>query len=247
MPPLGALLGLVVGLTLGLLGGGGSVLTVPILVYVLGLETAAAIAGSLAVVGLVSLVGAFRHGRAGRVDVPTAVWFAPPAMVGAYAGARAAAWIPGPAQLALFALVMLVAAAFMLRGRPDVSDEGRRAGAAVVAVTALGVGVLTGVVGVGGGFVIVPSLVLLLRVPMKRAVGTSLLVIAFNAAAGFAGYAGRVTLPVPLLAGFGASAVAGILLGSHLVRYVKPAALRRAFAVFLVVVAVFMLVQNLSP
>jgi len=104
--------------------------------------------------------------------------------------------------------------------------------------------VLTGIVGIGGGFLIVPALVLLARVPMKRAVGTSLLVIALNSAAGFAGYIGQVAVPWNFLAGFTAVAVAGILLGSHLVRFVSADALRRAFAVFLLVLGGLVLYRN---
>ncbi len=246
MPPLGAALGILVGLTLGLLGGGGSTLTVPIFVYVLGLEAKVAIAGSLAVVGTVSLVGAVRHAQAGSIDLRTALVFGPVAMVGAYGGARGAAFVPGTVQLVLFALVLLTAAAFMLRGRPPTPGEGRVAPPAVVALTALAVGGLTGVVGVGGGFMIVPALVLLLQMPIKRAVGTSLLLIVFNAAAGFAGYVGQVPLPVSLLVSFGVFAMVGIVVGTHLVQYVSPDALRRGFAWFLVVVGLFMIVQNLS-
>lgn len=244
MTILATALGFLVGLTLGLLGGGGSILTVPILVYVMGFEAKAAIAGSLAVVGLVSLVGAWRHARAGQVEGRTALIFGVVAMGGAYAGALSARFVSGPAQLVLFAGVMLVVAVFMLRARPPTAD-GRVAPPVLVGLAALGVGALTGLVGIGGGFLIVPALVLLLDVPMKRAVGTSLLVIFFNAAAGFAGYVGQVTLPWGVLAAFGVCAVAGILAGSHLVRYVPAQILRRLFALFLVGVALWMLAQNL--
>jgi uncharacterized protein len=244
MSLLAVALGFLVGLSLGLLGGGGSILTVPILVYVLGFEPKAAIAGSLAVVGLVSLVGAWRHARAGQVEGRTAALFGAVAMVGAYGGARSARLVSGEAQLLLFAVVMLAVAVFMLKGRPP-PEEHRASRPGVVAAVALSVGALTGLVGIGGGFLIVPALVLFLDVPMKRAVGTSLLVIFFNAAAGFVGYVGQVTVPWVALAAFGLFAVAGIFAGSHLVHYVSARALRRAFALFLVAVAVWMLAQNL--
>jgi hypothetical protein len=115
----------------------------------------------------------------------------------------------------------------------------------VVALVALGVGALTGLVGIGGGFLIVPALVLFLDVPIKRAVGTSLLVIFFNAAAGFVGYLGQVALPWGVLAAFGLCAVAGIVAGSHLVHYVSSRVLRRTFALFLVAVALWMLARTL--
>jgi hypothetical protein len=238
-------LGFLVGLSLGLLGGGGSILTVPILVYVLGFEAKEAIAGSLAVVGLVALVGAWRHARAGQLEGRTAVVFGAVAMAGAYGGARGARLVSGEVQLVLFAVVMLVVAAFMLRARPAATESRAATPPWVVGLVALGVGALTGLVGIGGGFLIVPALVLFLAVPIKRAVGTSLLVIFFNAAAGFAGYLGQVALPWALLAAFGACAVAGIVAGSHLVHYVSPRILRRAFAFFLVAVAFWMLIRNL--
>lgn len=244
MSLLAAALGSLVGLSLGLLGGGGSILTVPILVYVLGFGPKEAIAGSLAVVGLVSLVGAWRHARAGQVEVRTALVFGVVAMAGAYGGARAARWVSGEVQLVIFAGVMLGVAWFMIRGRPP-SERHGASKPGVVALAALAVGALTGLVGVGGGFLIVPALVLFLDVPMKRAVGTSLLVIFLNAAAAFAGYMGQVALPWGVLAAFGLCAVVGIIAGSHLVHYVSARALRRAFALFLVVVAVFMLLRNL--
>ncbi len=248
MSLLAVALGFLVGLSLGLLGGGGSILTVPILVYVLGFDPKSAIAGSLAVVGLVSLVGAWRHARAGHVEGRTAVVFGAVAMAGAYGGARAARFVSGDVQLVVFAGVMLVVAAFMLRARPPAVDEGERGAShpAVVGLVALGVGALTGIVGIGGGFLIVPALVLFLAVPMKRAVGTSLLVIFMNAAAGFSGYVGQVAIAWGVLAAFGLCAVGGIVAGSHLVRYVSSRDLRRAFAVFLVAVALWMLLRNLS-
>jgi hypothetical protein len=237
-------LGFLAGLSLGLLGGGGSILTVPILVYVLGFEAKAAIAGSLAVVGLVSLVGAWRHARAGQVDGRTALVFGVVAMAGAFGGARSARLVSGEAQLVLFATVMFAVAGFMLWGRPPAERRGA-ARPGVVALAALGVGALTGLVGIGGGFLIVPALVLFLDVPIKRAVGTSLLVIFFNAAAGFVGYLGQVALPWGVLAAFGLCAVAGIVAGSHLVHYVSSRVLRRTFAFFLVAVALWMLARTL--
>lgn len=265
MPLIGSSLGFLVGFTLGLLGGGGSVLTVPLLVYVLGLQVKVAIASSLAVVGFVALVGVWRHARSGNVEVRTALVFGGVAMLGSFAGARGAALIPGRVQLTLFALTMLAAATFMFRGRRPARDvapgsestvgqgDGAESAATpgepprgevplpAVVATALGVGVLTGVVGVGGGFLIVPALVLLLRLSMHRAVGTSLLVIALNASAGFAGYIGQVSVPWRLLGGFTAFAALGILVGARAMRIVRPAALRKGFAVFLVAVACFML------
>ena len=235
-----------IGLSLGLLGGGGSILTVPVLVYVLGVAAKPAIAMSLPVVGVTSLVGAALHWRIGNVRVPTALTFGGVAMAGAFAGARIAEHMTGAAQLALLALVMLAAAASMLRRRPTGADDAPAAPArlALLVPIAFGVGVLTGVVGIGGGFLVVPALVLLARVPMREAVGTSLLVIAMNAASGFAGHVGVVPIDWGFLAGFTAAAVAGALAGTALAARVPVAALRRGFAVFLLVMGTAVLYQN---
>jgi uncharacterized membrane protein YfcA len=246
---LGIGLGALVGLSLGLLGGGGSILTVPIFVYVMGFDPKEAIAMSLAVVGAVSLFGAVGHWRAGNVNLRVALVFGAVAMAGTYLGARLDVFFSGAAQLILFAVVMLLAAWFMFRPAEVEAEGPAPAGLAgmplaLIAAEGLAVGVLTGLVGVGGGFLIVPALVLLGKVPMKQAVGTSLLVIAMKSAAGFLGYLGQVQVAWGFMTVFTAVAVGGILLGTYLVRFVPQAALQRAFAVFLVVMGTFILYQN---
>lgn len=219
----------------------------PILVYVVGYEAKPAIAMSLAIVGIVSLVGVAGHWRAGRVRVRTGLAFGAVAMAGAYGGAHLAVFLSGTAQLVLLALVMIVAATLMFRNAGRRGEPGRpvrERGLPLAIAAGLGVGVLTGLLGIGGGFLIVPALVLLLAVPMKEAVGTSLLVIALNAAAGFAGHVGRVEIEWAFLAAFTGVAVAGIVVGTRLVQHVPAEALRRGFAVFLMVVGVFILYQN---
>ena len=174
-------------------------------------------------------------------------------MASTYLGARLAVFFSGAAQLALFAAVMIVAAYFMFRenGPNPAEDESdgaasskRRMSYGLIVVEGLAVGVLTGLVGVGGGFLIVPALVVLGKVPMKEAVGTSLLVIAMKSAAGFAGYLGQVEVRWSYLATFTAVAIAGSLGGTYLVRYVPQGALKKIFAVFLVVMGAFILYQN---
>jgi uncharacterized protein len=143
--------------------------------------------------------------------------------------------------------VMLVAAVTMFRGGAGGSAalEAESAPALTPMLSvAVGVGALTGIIGIGGGFLIVPALVLLARVPMKQAVGTSLLVIAMNSASGFAGYAGRVVVPWGFVAAFTGIAILGILAGTALVRFVSQAQLKRSFAVFLIAVGLFTLYQN---
>lgn len=238
----GLALAVLIGISLGLLGGGGSILTVPVFVYVLDIEPKPAIAMSLAVVGMTSLVGTFRHWRAGNTNVRVALLFGAFAMAGTLAGTRLATLVSGRVQMILFAIVMLAAAIAMLRSAPVTPAKSVAAGdPRLIASVAIPVGLLTGLVGVGGGFLIVPALVLLARLPMKQAVGTSLLVIALNSFVGFAGYLDQVEVRWAFMAGFTALAIAGILLGTHLVRFVSPAALKRGFAIFLLVMSGFIL------
>jgi uncharacterized membrane protein YfcA len=252
MAIIGLLLAALMGITLGLLGGGGSILAVPILKYALGFGAKEAIASSLAVVGATSLFGAASHWREGRVRLRTGLVFGLVAMAGAYLGAEyLAPFLSGATQLALFGVVMLVAAFFMFReGEPardaPGTEKGSLARTYLLLLLALGgaVGVLTGLVGVGGGFLIVPALVLLAKVPLKQAVGTSLLVIAMNSFAGFAGYLGEVSFEWGPMALFTALAVAGSFAGTYLVRFVPQGALKRSFAVFLIIMAAFILYEN---
>jgi uncharacterized protein len=249
MTLLGLLLGLIVGLTMGLLGGGGSVLTVPIFVMVLGIEQKLGVAMALAVVGATSLFGAWGHYRAGNIHTRTALAFGGFAMAGSFIGGRLSHYLSGDVQLAIFGAVMLVAAVFMFRGGEDESAGGKvnldGARIALIAGPAVGVGLLTGLISVGGGFLIVPTLVLLAKIPMRKAIGSSLLVIGMTAAAGFAEH---LTHPLGIQWGFMASftavAICGILLGARLVPHIPQATLRRAFALFLVFMALFILYQK---
>jgi len=245
MPLLGLALALVIGLSLGLLGGGGSVLTVPIFHYVLGYDVKPSIAMSLAVVGVTSAAGALGRLRRGELNGRAVLVFAPSAMLCTFLGARLALLVPSTAQLVLFAVVMLAASVFMWRGRPVDAAAPARPHPALVALIGGAVGILTGLVGVGGGFLIVPALVLLLGVPVKEAVGTSLGVIALNSASGFAGYWGKVDIDLVIMAAFTLVAIAGVFVGTRLGRKVSPDGLRRGFAGLLVAVGVAMLLKTL--
>lgn len=229
-----------IGLSLGLLGGGGSTLAVPILVYVGGMDAKPAIATSLLVVGTTSLIGAIRHWRHSNVELRTAILFGLVSMAGAYAGGKVASHLSDVFQLVLFAVVMLIVAVSMFRSGTSERPSTRLP---LVALAAAAVGVLTGIVGVGGGFLIVPALVLFAGVPMARAIGTSLVVIAMNSAAGFAAYAGTVQLDWAYTALFTGLAIAGVLAGSSLGRTFSPVVLKRVFATFLIGVAGFILVH----
>jgi hypothetical protein len=243
-----ALLGaLAIGLSLGLLGSGGSILTVPVLHYLLGQPEKLAIGGSLLVVGLVAAAAVVPYARHRQVDWRNVAWFGLPGMLGAWIGATVSRYVPGTVQLMLFAGVMLVAAWRMLRGQPLQSDSHDARRLAVV-LGGFGVGALSGLVGVGGGFLIVPALVLLANVSMASAVGTSLAVIAMNAFTGFAKYTGvlrsqGLELDFGLLLLVAAVGIAGSLVGSRLARRLPQSTLRRIFGLFLLLMAAVIVVD----
>ena len=245
--------GLLIGLLLGALGGGGSILTVPVLVYLLHQDPRAATAGSLLIVGITAATGMVAHRRAGRVRLAPGIAFGVLGAAGAYAGARLSSSVPPDLLLSLFAGLMLAAAAAMLRRRPGTARRGERAGRSAILrrtlkiiAAATGVGLLTGFFGVGGGFVIVPALVLVLGFGMPAAVGTSLLVIAINSAAALAARLGsQVSLDWALLAVFTAAALAGVLVGHRVAARVDPSRLSAAFTILLIVVAGYSLARSL--
>ena len=244
-------LSVLIGVSLGLLGGGGSILTVPILVYAAGLAPKDGIATSLLVVGVTSLAAMLTHARGGRVAWRVGVLFGAASMVGAYAGGRVAHFLPAQGLLAGFTLMMIVTAVAMMRPRRDTgpAQVTELRGAALVRASAIGVaiGLLTGVIGAGGGFVIVPALVLLSGLPMRTAVGTSLLVIAMNSFAGFAGSLSHATIHGSLALAVTFASVVGSLAGAALAGRVQPGSLRRGFAWFVLAMAVFMITKQLPP
>ncbi len=245
-----ALLGAVaIGLVLGLLGSGGSILTVPILVYLADQPGKVAIAESLAIVGAIALVGAAGYARRGLVDWRSVLGFGLPGIVGTYGGSLLAAQVPAAMQLVLFAVVMIAAAGAMLKGRPDAVGGRPARPAWLVGLLGAGVGVMTGLVGVGGGFLIVPALVLLVGLDMRMAVGTSLAIIVLNSAVGFVSYldllsASGASVSWPLIGTFVVIGMVGALGGARVSGRVPQASLRRGFAVFLVVMGAFILIQE---
>lgn len=242
-----------IGLVLGLLGSGGSILTVPVLVYLAHEPDKVAIAESLAIVGGIALVGALPYARQRLVDWHSVVYFGIPGILGTYGGAALSRWVPGPVQLAFFALVMLLAAGLMFRGRQGLEEKAgvphARQPLWVIAGEGLLVGIVTGLVGVGGGFLIVPALVLLGGLSMRLAVGTSLLIIAAKSAAGFWKYTEVLAelgeqVDWRLIALFTAVGILGSFAGNALSQRVPQARLRRGFAVFLVIMGGFILVRE---
>lgn len=242
-------LALFVGVALGLLGGGGSILTVPLLAYVAGMDAKQAIATSLLVVGATSAVGAISHARAGRVQWRTGLIFGGAGMAGAYGGGLLARFIPGTVLLIGFAVMMIATAVAMLRGRKniDASGGGHHLPVPKIIAEGLVVGLVTGLVGAGGGFLVVPALALLGGLPMPIAVGTSLVVIAMKSFAGLGGYLSSVQINWTVALAVTAAAVAGALVGARLTALVDPDALRKAFGWFVLAMSSVILAQEIHP
>jgi uncharacterized membrane protein YfcA len=235
-----------VGVSLGFLGGGGSILTVPLLVYVFGLEPKQAIASSLLVVGAASLFGVHQYWRAGNVELRTALLFGSAGMCGAYLGGRAGTLIDGRILLLLFASMMVLTAIAMWRRRSAPSPGAAHRSPLRLSAQGLAVGLFTGLVGAGGGFLIVPALVLWAELPIASAVGTSLAVIVLNCAAGFAGYASHARVDLVLVSAVTACAVAGSWLGARIARRVDPARVRSTFAIFVLAMAALIIVREID-
>lgn len=244
MLPLALALSVLIGVTLGLLGGGGSILTTPILIYVLKMETKEAIATSLLVVGVTSLAGLIPHARAGNVAWRTGLIFGAAGMVGAALGGVVAGYVPANALMVLFAIMMVATALAMFRGRKTPTRTPTSLKPAKIVLDGLVVGLVTGLVGAGGGFLVVPALTLLGGLSMPLAVGTSLLVIAMKSFAGFAGHLSHVEVNFGLAAMISAAAVLGSAVGGALASKIPPEALRKGFATFVLVMAAFILVQQ---
>lgn len=252
---------LIIGLVLGLIGGGGSILTVPILAYVLSYDAVTASSYSLFVVGSTALIGTLKNAQKGMVDFKTGIIFAIPAFISVYLTRLfIVPALPNPlfqisgvsvsrdmGILLLFALIMLAAAFFMIKGRNQAKDEGKKElKYGLVLVEGLVVGVLTGIVGAGGGFLIIPALVLLAGLRMKVAVATSLFIIAIKSLIGFLGDISHVHIDWSFLLIFTLIAVFGIFFGIYLNKFVKGAKLKKAFGWFVLAMAGYMIVAELG-
>ena len=241
-------LAVLVGVSLGLLGGGGAILTVPILSYIVGMEPRVAIASSLFIVGATSVVGMFRHATAQRVRWKTGVTFGAASMAGAFGGGITGGYVPGVVLMLLFAIMMVVVAIAMIRGRKNASPSaGEEVSLRFSRVVSYGllIGLAAGLVGAGGGFLIVPALNLLGGLPMAVAVGTSLLVIAMQSFAGFAGYLFSVSIDWPIVLAFTAVAIAGSFVGVKLAGVVPERSLRKGFGFFVLAMGGFVLTQEI--
>ncbi len=238
-----------IGLSLGLMGSGGSILTVPVLLYLFGQDEKVAIAGSLLVVGVTAMSASLAHVRKKRVDWRVVLWFGVPGMLGTYLGAMSSAHINGEVQLLLFAIIMLIAAWQMLRNAQIQQSGAVDRNVVKIIVDGLIVGVITGLVGVGGGFLIVPALVLLGGVPVHRAVATSLVIIALKSFSGFVKYldvlkAAGLSLDWSVLGLVCLASVTGSFFGGLMADQLDQARMKRFFAVFLLIMALFIAVRT---
>lgn len=239
-------LAVLVGLSLGLLGGGGAILTVPILTYVAGISVQQAIPASLVIVGTTSLVSTITHARARRVRWRTGAVVGSTGVLGALGGSLLGKQIPDPVLMVLFAAMMIAAAVAMLRRRrADAAPADRqRPSIPRLLLIGLGVGTATGLVGAGGGFLLVPALILFAGLPAAVAVGTSLAVVVLNSAIGLTGHLLSTPLDWPLVLTFTGIAIAGSFLGAAFAGRLPERTLQRTFGVFILLIAAVVLTQE---
>ncbi len=252
---------ILIGVSLGLIGGGGSILTVPVLVYILGIDPVLATAYSLFVVGSTSLVGAGTYMKKGLVNYKTALVFAVPSFIAVFLTRKfLVPALPNPlfslgeaiitkniGIMVFFALIMLAASYSMIRGKKGESEEEKdvKFNLPMIALEGSVVGVITGIVGAGGGFLIIPALVLLAKLPMKMAVGTSLLIIAAKSLIGFLGDLSSQTIDWQLLLVFTGLSIVGIFIGSALSKKINEKVLKTGFGWFVLLMGIYIITKEL--
>ena len=242
---------LLIGISLGLLGSGGSILTVPVLVYLVGEPEKVAIAESLGIVATISLVGAIPYAIRKEVDWKSVFYFGIPGMAGTYGGVALSVFLTGSMQLMIFATVMLIAAVMMIRKPKELQVNNKQAPIWLLITEGLVIGVITGLVGVGGGFLIIPALVLLGGLSMRIAVGTSLFIIAAKSLLGFYKYVDVLAkedlgADWNLLVVFTLIGILGSFLGGKASQFIPHQKLKRGFGYFLIVMGVYILYTNFS-
>lgn len=242
---IGLVLSAVIGLSLGLIGGGGSILTVPILVYLLGVDPHEAVGMSLAVVGATSILGAYLHWRKDNVDLSSGLLFGVAGIIGAFIGSPLTKMVSAEALLLIFGILMFVVAVSMIwRRKNAVVEKLHKPHPTQGVLAGLGVGVLTGFLGVGGGFLIVPALVFFGGLSMKKAIGTSLFVIFLNCIAGLVGHLSQTAFDWQITLEVMALAVGGAIVGTILSHRIAADRLQSMFAVLVLGVAAFLIVKN---
>lgn len=260
MDIIGYLASILIGLSLGLIGGGGSILTVPVLVYLFSIDAVLSTGYSLFIVGLTSAVGSYNYFQKQLVSVKTAIVFGIPSIIAVYSTRKfIVPAIPDEVfmvgdfimtkrllLMGLFAVLMILASYSMIKGRKDViGEEKQKFNYPLITLEGLVVGILTGLVGAGGGFLIIPALVVLSKLPMKKAVGTSLVIIASKSLLGFAGELGNPNIEWYFLLSVSAFAIIGIIIGTQLSKFIDGKKLKPAFGWFVLVMGVYILIKEI--
>lgn len=257
---LGYIGALIVGLVLGLIGGGGSILTVPLLVYLLGYNPVVATAYSLFVVGTSSMVGTYQKHKKGLVDFKTGLAFSFPSFVAVYLSRRYL--VPGIPEtifsigdyeiskgmgiMIFFAIIMLLASISMIRKGKDEEEVSKSQPYYKTFVQGLIIGTITGVIGAGGGFLYVPALVLWANIPMKKAVGTSLIIVTINSLIGFMGDVQTLDIEWGFLLIFTLISILGIILGVFSSKFVSGPKLKKSFGFFVLIMAIYIIFKELK-
>jgi len=257
---LGYIGALIVGLVLGLIGGGGSILTVPLLVYLLGYNPVVATAYSLFVVGTSSMVGTYQKHKKGLVDFKTGLAFSFPSFVAVYLSRRYL--VPGIPEtifsigdyeiskgmgiMIFFAIIMLLASISMIRKGKDEEVVSKNQLYYKTFVQGLIIGTITGIIGAGGGFLYVPALVLWANIPMKKAVGTSLIIVTINSLIGFMGDVQTLDIEWGFLLIFTLISILGIILGVFLSKFVSGPKLKKSFGLFVLIMAIYIIFKELK-
>ncbi len=251
---LAAIFAIFVGLLMGLLGGGGSIMTVPVLVYLLDFDTKNAIITSLIIVAITSGIAMVAHAKRGCVCWKTGLVFSATGIIGAFLGGRISAYIPDEILLLLFSMVMLIASSYMLRKdvvvtRNILLRDGlcpEKLPYIAILFDGFMVGGITGLVGVGGGFLLVPALSFLVGIPMHAAIGTSLLIVTLQSLAALLGHAEHIDVDLTLVLIFSGLTVFGSLIGSSLSRKLSGQILKKSFGIFVLLIACFMIFKDLD-
>jgi len=257
---LGVIGALVIGVFLGITGGGGSILTVPILVYLLGVMPITATAYSLFIVGITALFGTFRNMMKRMIDFRVAFVFSIPAFIAVYLTRKLI--IPSIptiiftvqdfvltkdlAIMIFFAFIMFFAAISMIRTRKNIAvKQVREYNYFIIVIEGFVVGILTGLVGAGGGFLIIPALVLFANLPMKRAVATSLMIISIKSLIGFLGDIGNIEIDWEFLLMFSILSIVGIIIGIYLSNFIDGKKIKKAFGWFVLVMAIYIMIKEI--
>ncbi len=250
---------ILVGLILGLIGGGGSILTLPILVYLLGVDAVTATGYSLFIIGITSLVGTLRNAKEKKIDLKIGLLFTIPTLLSLYF-TRLVILPSMPIEILsigdfilmkpmaimiLFAAIMLLASYSMIKGRKDEEVDKKTTNFAKLSFVGLGVGLLSGLVGAGGGFIITPALVFFAYLPMKNAVATSIFIIAINSLLGFTGDIGKYEMDWPFLVLFSSLSIVGIFIGIYLTRFISGPQLKKGFGWFVLIMGTFILLKEI--